>query len=75
MPTVIVPSILAPCKGCALGKVYDHPYAPSDKQTTRPLALIHTNVVGPMPIKPCSQSHYILTFIDDFSDHALVAFP
>ena len=62
MPTVIMPPSLAPCKGCALGKMHDCPYAPSDKQATRPLALVHTDVVGPMPVEPCSQSCYIFTF-------------
>ena len=50
MPTVIVPPSLAPCKRCALGKMHDHPYAPSDKWATKPLALVHTDVVGPMPV-------------------------
>ena len=74
MPTVIVPPSLAPCKGCALGKIHDCPYAPSDKWATRPLALVHTDMIGPMLVKPCSQSCYILTFIDNFSGYALVAF-
>ena len=74
MSTIIVPPSLAPCKGCALGKMHDCPYAPSDKQATRPLALVHTNVVGSMSVKPYSQSHYILTFIDNFFGYALVAF-
>ena len=74
MPTIVVSSSLAPCKGCALGKMHDRPYTPSDKCSTRPLALVHTDVVGPMPVEPRSWSHYILTFIDDFSGYALVAF-
>ena len=74
MPTIVVPSSLAPCKGCTLGKMHDRPYAPSDKQSTRPLALVHIDVVGPMLVEPRSRSHYILTFIDDFSDYALVTF-
>ena len=80
MSTVIVPSFLAPCKGCALGKMHDCSYAPLDKWATRPLALVHTNMVRPMPIEPHSQSCYILTFIDDFcyvspSQHMLFSFP
>ena len=74
MPTLVVPSSLAPCKGCTLGKMHDRSYTPSDKRSTRPLALVHTDVVGPMPVEPRSRSRYILTFIDDFSDYALVAF-
>ena len=31
MPAIVVPPSLAPCKGYALGKMHDHPYAPSDK--------------------------------------------
>ena len=74
MPTVIVPPSLAPCKGYALEKMHDHPYALLDKWATRPLALVHTDVVGSMPVEPCLWSQYILTFIDNFSDYALVAF-
>ena len=71
MPIVIVPPSLAPCKGYALGKMHDHPYAPLDKWATRPLVLVHTDVVGPMPVKPRLWSQYILTFIDNFSGYAL----
>ena len=74
MPTVVVPPSLASCKECALGKMHDHPYTPLDKWAIRPLALVHTDVVGPMPVKPHSQSCYILACIDDFSGYALVAF-
>ena len=54
--------------------MHDCPYTPLDKRSTRPLALVHTDVVEPMPVEPCSRSCYILTFIDDFSGYALVAF-
>ena len=74
IPTVIMPPSLAPCKGCALEKMHDYPYAPLDKWAIKPLALVHTDVVGPMSIEPCSQFCYILTFIDNFSGYALVAF-
>ena len=74
MSTVVVPPSLASCKGCALEKMHDCPYVPLDKWATRPYTLVHTNVVGPMPVEPHSWSHYILTFIDDFSGYALVAF-
>ena len=56
MPNVIVPPSLAPCKGCALGKMHDRPYALSDKWATRLLALVHTDVIGPIPVKPYLQS-------------------
>ena len=52
MPTIIVPPSLAPYKGCALGKMHDRPYAPSDKQATRLLVLVNTDVVEPVPVKP-----------------------
>ena len=54
--------------------MHDRPYTPSDKWSTRPLALVHTDVVEPMLVEPRSQSCYILTFIDNFSGYALVAF-
>ena len=54
--------------------MHDHPYAPLDKWAIRPLALVHTDVVGPVPVEFCLWSHYILTFIDDFFGYVLIAF-
>jgi hypothetical protein len=49
-----------------------HP--PSGKQATRPLGLVHTDLVGPMPTESRSRARYVLTFIDDYLGYSLVAF-
>ena len=57
-----------------MGKMADRPFMSSDKRATQPLALVHMDLVGPMPVEPCSRAKYVLTFIDDHSSYALVAF-
>ena len=74
LPTVIAPIDTSPCKGCALGKMHDRSYPASGKRATPPLGLVHTDLVGPMPTELCTRARYVLTFIDDYSGYALVAF-
>jgi len=74
MPSVALPDTDTPCKGCALGKMHDRPYPASGKRATRPLGLVHSDLVGPMPTESRFRACYVLTFIDDFSGFALVAF-
>ena len=57
-----------------MGKMADQPFLSSDKRATRPLALVHMDLIGPMPVEPCSCAKYVLTFIDNHSGYALVAF-
>jgi hypothetical protein len=49
LPTVVLSDNSTPCKGCALEKMHDRSYPPSGKRATRPLGLVHTDLVGPMP--------------------------
>lgn len=74
MPTSLSPSSTAPCKGCALGKMHERTYADSSKRATRPLELVHTDLVGPLPTESRSRARFILTFIDDYSGFGLVSF-
>jgi len=74
MPSVALPDTDTPCKGCTLGKMHDHSYPPSEKRATRPLGLVHLDLVGPMPTESRSCARYVLTFIDDHSGFAVVAF-
>ena len=74
LPTVIVPIDTSPCKGCALGKIHDRSYPASGKRATRPLGLVHTDLIGLMPTESRTRARYVLTFIDDYSGYALVAF-
>ena len=63
-----------PCHGCAVGKMLDRPFPGSSKCATCLLVLVHTDLVSPFPVEPCSRARYILTFVDDFTGYALVAF-
>ena len=74
LPSIILPDSIPPCKGCALGKMHDRSYPLSGKRASRPLALVHTDLVGPMPVEPRSHACYVLTFINDCSSYSLVAF-
>jgi len=74
MPSVALPDTDTPCKGCALGKMHDNPYPPSGKHATRPLELVHLDLVGPMPTESRFHACYVLMFIDDYSGFAVVAF-
>ena len=74
LPTAIAPIDTSPCKGCALGKMHDCSYPASGKRATRPLGLVHTDLVGPMSTESRTRACYVLTFIDDCSGYALVAF-
>ena len=72
--SLTLPADLAPCKGCQIGKMSNHTFPASGKQASRPLALVHTDLIGPMPMEPHSHARYILTFIDDYTGYALLFF-
>ena len=74
LPIVIAPMDTSPCKGCALGKMHDRSYPASRKQATCPLGLVHTDLIGHMPMESRSRACYVLTFIDDYLGYALVTF-
>ena len=48
-------------------------YPDSSKCAQRPFALVHMDLIGPMPVKSWDWKRYILMFIDDFSGFALIA--
>ena len=74
LPTVVAPIDTSLCKGCTLGKMHDYSYPASGKQATCPLELVHTDLIGPMPIESRTRARYILTFINNYLRYALVAF-
>ena len=74
-PSLTLPTDIAPCKGCQIRKMMpDHTFPASGKWASCPLDWVHTDLIGPMPIKPCSHARYILTFIDDCTGYALLSF-
>ena len=74
VPSLTLPADLAPCKGCQIEKMPDHAFPAFGKQASCPFALVHTDLIGPMPMEPHSCARYILTFIDDCTGYALLSF-
>ncbi|OWZ24416.1 Integrase, catalytic core protein [Phytophthora megakarya] len=60
------------CGGCMKGK-QTVTHFPSRSRTTasRPLVLVHTDVMGPMKTKSKSGARYVLVFVDDYSRYVL----
>ncbi|GAQ83662.1 putative retrotransposon protein [Klebsormidium nitens] len=54
------------CEDCVLGKQTRKPFPPSDRESSRPLELIHTDLCGTIPCKSAGGARYAVTFIDDF---------
>ena len=63
------------CEGCILGK-QDRESFPSRKRirAKTPLEIVHSDLCGPMQTPSLVGSHYILTFIDDFTRKTWVYF-
>ena len=55
-------------------KMANQPFLSFDKRATQPLALVHTDLISPMPVELCLHAKYVLIFIDDHSSYALVVF-
>lgn len=55
------------CEPCALGKQHRAPFKQSMNKTIRPLALVHTDVCGPLALPSIGGSSYFLTVLDDYS--------
>ena len=55
------------CEPCALGKQHRTPFKSSSSATARPLALVHTDVCGPLPVASLGGNNYFVTLLDDYS--------
>ena len=60
------------CEPCVLGKQHRNPFKPSSSAATRPLALVHTDLCGPLPVTSMGGSHYFVTLLDDYSKFSAV---
>ena len=63
------------CEGCILGKQHRERF-PSGKRIREkePLEIFHSNLCGPMRTPSLVGSHYMLTFIDDYTRKTWVYF-
>ena len=55
------------CQSCALGKQHRTPFKSSSSKAERPLALVHTDVCGPLPLTSMGGNNYFVTLLDDYS--------
>jgi hypothetical protein len=55
------------CEPCALAKQTRLPFQSSDSKVEQPLALVHSDVCGPMKVASLGGKKYIATFLDDYS--------
>ena len=63
------------CKGCVVGKHHEHKFDQGKaRRATCILGLIHSDIIGPMPITSMNGSRYLLNFIDDFSRYTWIFF-
>ena len=65
-------SVAQVCDSCALGKMHRHPFPSSSSKSKRPLALLHTDVCGPLPVVSKGGSEYFVTVLDDYSKLSVV---
>lgn len=61
------------CEPCLHGKLNAAPFPPSSSHTSEPLALVHSDVHGPLPVRTSSGMRYWVTFIDDSKRYRYVA--
>ena len=63
------------CEGCNLGKHHKDSFlAGMSWRATQPLALVHSDICGPMETVSLGGNRYFLTFIDDYSRKTWVYF-
>ena len=55
------------CEHCLYGKQTQSPHKRGSTRKSEPLALVHSDVCGPMPTLSMGGASYFVMFIDDFS--------
>ena len=63
---------LPTCESCLLGKMTKSPFTEKDEQASELLALIHSDVCGPMSSSARGGYFYFITFTDDLSRYGYV---
>ena len=60
------------CEHCLYGKQTQSPHKRGSSRKSEPLALVHSDVCGPMLTLSMGGATYFVTFIDDFSQKVWV---
>ncbi len=55
------------CESCLRGKMTRKPFPLSETKSSRPLELVHSDLMGPMQVESLGKNLYTLTFVDDYS--------
>jgi len=61
-----------PCEPCITAKHARAPFPESDTKTSRPLELLHADLMGPMPVCSVGGSKYLACFLDDYTKYSIV---
>ena len=60
-------------KAVCFGKNHRQPFPKkSERETSQPLELVHSDICGPMQVESVGGSKYFVTFIDDYSKYTTV---
>ena len=62
----LIKSAQGVCQGCVVGKPEKMYEVGKERRETSILDLIHSDVLGPIPIEYMNGSKYFLTLIDDY---------
>jgi len=60
------------CKVCVKAKTTKLPHNTIRVRATRPLEIIHSDLVGPIRPATFDKKRYFMTFLDDFTHYAVV---
>lgn len=62
------------CQRCQYGKSHHFPFKSSSNRRTTSLELIHTYLMGPTRTPSCSNFHYVMVLVDDYSRYTWTYF-
>ena len=61
---------LRPCDVCDRAKLTRAQFPRSCTRATHPIELVHSDTMGPMPIRGLEEELYVVTALDDYSGYA-----
>ena len=61
---------MSKCDVCLEGKLKRLPLKTSESHASNVLELVHSDIMGPIPVQSIGGSKYIITFLDDYSRYA-----
>jgi transposase InsO family protein len=73
MPQIMKPTNTL-CKHCQQGKQTKTKFKSKEYSTTRPLKIVHTNLVGPTTTKGLKGERYFMLLVDDYTRMNAVCF-